>query len=127
MKGKEKMSEKSNDSKSSNLIWMHRNIDPMELVEKEKWKELTEYAEDNMEMLTRKFVSNADDLADSVRAGAIGLNVIDAMLMDKEMAKAIYEIGKLKGMIELMARKISHDSQKKEEEFLTELKTRINI
>ena len=121
------MSEKSNDSKSSNLIWMHQNTDPMELVEEEKWKELTEYAEDNMEMLTRKFISNADDLADSVRAGAINLNVIDAMLMDKEMTNAIYTIGKLKGMVEIMARKLSHDSQKKEEEFLVELKKRINI
>ena len=121
------MSEKSNDSKSSNLIWMHRNIDPMELVEKEKWKKLTEYAEENMELLTRKLISNADNFADSVRAGAIELNVIDAMLMDKEMANAIYTIGKLKGMIEIMARKISHDSQKKEEEFLAELKKRINI
>ena len=121
------MSEKSNDTKSSNLIWMHHNIDPMELVEKEKWKELTEYAEDNMEMLTRKFISNADDLDDSVRAGAICLNIIDTMLMDKEMANAIYTIGKLKGMIELLARKMSHDSQKKEEEFLSELKKQINI
>ena len=117
----------SKNNNTSYNIWMHQNIDPMELVEKEKWKKLTEYAEENIELLTRKLISNADNLADSVCVGAIELNVIDAMLMDKEMANAIYTIGKLKGMIEIMARKISHDSQKKEEEFLAELKKRINI
>ena len=49
------------------------------------------------------------------------------MLMDKEMANAIYTIGKLKGIVEIMSRKMSHVSQKKEEEFLAELKKRINI
>ena len=122
------MSENSNDkSNNDSTIWIDQGVDPMELIEKEKWAELTSYVEENIELLTGKLIANADDLADSVRAGAICLNIIDAMLKDKEMANAIYMIGKLKGMIELLARKMSHDSQQKEEEFFAELRKRLDI
>ena len=104
------------------VVWSDLGIDPMELVEEEKWEDLIFYADENMELLVQKFLSgNNDELADSVQAGAICLNVVEVLAKNAGLRDyAFLCIGKLIGGLSVLARKLSYESQKRESEIIAE-------
>lgn len=113
-----------NDTNHPNgrAVWSDLGMDPMELVEEEKWEDLIFYADENMELLAQKFLSgNNDELADSVQAGAICLNIVETLAKDAGlMTYAFLCIGKLIGGLSVLARKLSYESQKRESEIIAE-------
>ena len=104
------------------VVWSDLGMDPMELVEEEKWEDLIFYADENMELLVQKFLSgNNDELADSVQAGAICLNVVEVLAKNAGLRDyAFLCIGKLIGGLSVLARKLSYESQKRESEIIAE-------
>ena len=104
------------------VVWSDLGMDPMELVEEEKWEDLISYADENMELLVQTVLSgNNDELADSVQTGAICLNIVETLAKKVGlMAYAFLCIGKLMGGLSVAARKLSYESQKRESEIIAE-------
>ena len=103
-------------------VWLDLAMDPVELVEQEKWDDLIVYSEENMELLTRKVLSGFNDsLAESLMAGAICLDIVETLLKaGSVMAYALFTIGKLKGALNILDRKLSYDSERRETEIIAE-------
>lgn len=102
------------------VVWSDLGMDPMELVEEEKWEDLIFYADKNMELLVQKVLSgNNDELADSAQAGAICLNAVEVLAKNAGLRDyAFLCIGKLIGGLSVLARKLSYESQKRESEII---------
>ena len=101
-------------------VWMDMGMDPVELVEDGKWEDLILYAEENTELLIQKALSGSeDDLAGTVRTGAISLNPLDKLLKPAgPEARALFSIGRLAGILYILSLKRDRELQEREAEMI---------
>ena len=100
--------------------WMDMEMDPVELDEDGKWEDLIFYAEENTELLIQKALSGSEDeLAGTVRTGAISLNPLDKLLKPAgPEARALFSIGRLAGILYILSLKRDCELQEREAEMI---------
>lgn len=96
------------------IIWEHSDQEPDRLIEEGAWDKLIEYSSDNRDMLISEYLKgNKTDLAESVRLGAFHFNHMENMLKSRKKDYAIFSMGKVKGVLEILSRILGYEARTK--------------
>lgn len=96
------------------ILWEHSDQELDRLFEEEAWSKLIEYSEDNRDLLISEYLKNEkEDLAASVKTGAFYFNRTENRLKRNGKDYALFSMGKVKGVIEILGRILGHEARVK--------------
>lgn len=104
-----------------NTVWHDTETSPITLLENREWEQLSLYAKESTEFLIQKILAgDRNSLADSVTAGAIHMNIVEAAFSerfkeDKEK-EAVFQTGRLMGILYAASQKLICEANREKAE-----------